>query len=81
MALPESGVDSYGWSKQDEHLRSDWRLVPFRWRCPSPACRRPLSVNGARGAVIDGFANQQRCKKGAGVAASFFRRVYGEKCR
>jgi hypothetical protein len=32
-------------------------------RRPSPACRHPL---------IDGFANLQRRKKGASVAASYF---------
>ncbi|TPL95850.1 hypothetical protein FJ948_03905 [Mesorhizobium sp. B2-3-12] len=28
--------------------------------------------DGERGSVIDDFANDQRCKKGASVAASFF---------
>jgi hypothetical protein len=36
--------------------------------------------DGEKDALIADFANRQRCRKGAGVAASPFRPVYGEKC-
>lgn len=36
MAMPESGVDSYGLSEQDEHVGLDSRLVPFVGAPPHP---------------------------------------------
>ncbi len=61
-------------------LRHGGILNGHRLRRPSPACRHPLPVNGARDAVTADFANLQRSKKGAGVAASHSRPVYGERC-
>ena len=49
-------------------------------RCPSSGCRHLLPVNGQKDAVVDHFANHQRCKEGGGVPAGFFLPVYGEKC-
>ncbi|CAH2407219.1 hypothetical protein MES4922_60155 [Mesorhizobium ventifaucium] len=53
----------------------------------APAFAPPLTclpassprIATGRGAVIDGFANHQRCRKGAEAAVSLFLPVHGEK--
>jgi hypothetical protein len=47
---------------------------------PHPPFRHLLPVNGAKDTLAAGFANHQGSKKSAGVAASLFLPVHGEKC-
>ncbi|RWN26068.1 MAG: hypothetical protein EOR97_29850 [Mesorhizobium sp.] len=50
-------------------------------RRPSSGCRHLLPVNGAKDAVINGFANRQRCRDGTEVATSPFSPFTGRRCR
>ncbi|WP_292404896.1 hypothetical protein, partial [Mesorhizobium sp.] len=53
-----------------------WRSICERLRRPSSACRHLLPVNGAKDAIIDGFANRQRCRKCDKATAGHFSRLY-----
>ena len=46
---------------------------------PHPPFGHLLPVNGAKDALIAAFANRQRCRESAGIAASPLLPVHGEK--